>query len=205
MFISMRQDSDTTVIVCRRDFQENQVLYTYGRNSKELKNDGLAFLGPVFESMIEQANLKDDAEEVGLMVHIRTRAIEKDDRWYKIDFVMQDDGMAYYSNFDGRLPNEFIHIVPLSGGLPESMFIAVEALDEMAYAHAVDAKMFDEENEVGLPQDQTTLSDFGMEILPDLESIEGSDEEDVFVLEKKKNRSWTLPLPGLSSKPTDRK
>ena len=67
MSISMRQDSDTTVIVCRRDFQENQVLYTYGRNSKELKNDGLAFLGPVFESMIEQANLKDDAEEVGLI------------------------------------------------------------------------------------------------------------------------------------------
>ena len=191
----MRQDSDATVIVCRRDFDKNRVLYTYGRNSKELKNDGLAFLGPVFESMIEQANLKDDAEEVGLMVHMRTRPLEKDDRWYKID----------YSNFDGRLPNEFVPVVPLSGGLPESMFIAVEALDEMAYAHAVDAEIFDEENEVGLPQDQTTLSDFGLEISPELESIEGSDDEDVFVLEKKKNRAWTLPLPGPSSKPTDRK
>ena len=85
------------------------------------------------------------------------------------------------------------------------MFIAVEALDEMAYAHAVDAEIFDEENEVGLPQDQTTLSDFGLKISPELESIEGSDEEDVFVLEKKKNRAWPLPLPGPSSKPTDRK
>ena len=201
----MRQDSDTTVIVCRRDFDQNRVLYTYGRNSKELKNDGLAFLGPVFESMIEQANLKDDAEEVGVMVHMRMRPIEKDDRWYKIDFVMQDDGMAYYSNFDGRLPNEFVHVVPLSGGLPQSMFIAVEALDEMAYAHAVDAEIFDEENEVGLPQDQTTLSDFGLELSPPSESIEGSDEEDVFVLEKKRNRAWTLPLPGPTSKATGRK
>ena len=205
MYTSMRQDSDATVIVCRRDFDQNRVLYTYGRNSKELKNDGLAFFGPVFESMIEQANLKDDAEEVGVLVHIRTRPIEKDDRWYKIDFVMQDDSMAYYSNFDGRLPNEFVHVVPLSGGLPQSMYIAVEALDEIAYAHAVDADIFDEENEVGLPQDQTSLSDFGLELSPALESIEGSDEEDVFVLEKKKNRAWTLPLPGPSSKPTDRK
>jgi hypothetical protein len=201
----MRQDSDTTLIVCRRDFDQNRVLYTYGRNSKELKNDGLAFLGSVFESMIEQANLKDDAEEVGVMVHMRMRPIEKDDRWYKIDFVMQDDGMAYYSNFDGRLPNEFVHVVPLSGGLPQSMFIAVEALDEMAYAHAVDAKIFDEENEVGLPQDQTTLSDFGLELSPPSESIEGSDEEDVFVLEKKRNRAWALPLPGPTSKATGRK
>ena len=165
MYTSMRQDSDTTVIVCRRDFDQNRVLYTYGRNSKELKNDGLAFFGPVFESMIEQANLKDDAEEVGVMVHIRTRPIEKDDRWYKIDFVMQDDSMAYYSNFDGRLPNEFVHVVPLSGGLPQSMYIAVESLDEIAYAHAVDADIFDEENEVGLPQDQTSLSDFGLELV----------------------------------------
>jgi hypothetical protein len=65
--------------------------------------------------------------------------------------------------------------------------------------------MFDEENEVGLPQDQTTLSDFGLELSPPLESIEGSDEEDIFVLEKKKNRAWTLPLPGPTSKATGRK
>ena len=100
--------------------------------AKELKNDGKAFLGPVFESMIEQAGIVDDAEEVGLMVHIRLRPKANDDRWYQIDFVMQDESMAYYSNFDGRLPAEMVHVVPLSGGLPRQMFIAVEALDEVA-------------------------------------------------------------------------
>ena len=148
----MREDSDTTVIVCRQDFAENRVLYTYGRHAKELKNDGKTFLGPVFESMIEQAGIVDDAEEVGLLVHIRVRPKPNDDRWYQIDFVMQDDSMAYYSNFDGRLPAEMVHVVPLSGGLPQVMFIAVEALDEVAYAHAVDAKLFEENNEMGLPR-----------------------------------------------------
>ena len=64
----MREDSDTTVIVCRQDFAENRILYTYGRHAKELKNDGKAFLGPVFESMIEQAGIVDDAEEVDELV-----------------------------------------------------------------------------------------------------------------------------------------
>ena len=82
----------------------------------------------VFESMTEQAGIVDDAEEVGLLVHIRLRPKPNDDRWYQIDFVMQDESMAYYSNFDGRLPSEMIHVVPLSGGLPSQMFIAVEAL-----------------------------------------------------------------------------
>ena len=84
----MREDADTTVIVCRQDFAENRILYTYGRHAKELKNDGKTFLGPVFESMIEQAGIVDDAEEVGLMVHIRLRPKQNDDRWYQIDFVM---------------------------------------------------------------------------------------------------------------------
>mgnify|MGYP001487365111 FL=1 len=128
----MREDADTTVIVCRQDFAENRILYTYGRHAKELKNDGKTFLGPVFESMIEQAGIVDDAEEVGLMVHIRLRPKQNDDRWYQIDFVMQDESMAYYSNFDGRLPAEMVHVVPLNGGLPRQMFIAVEALDEVS-------------------------------------------------------------------------
>ena len=119
----------------------------------------------IFESMTEQAGIVDDAEEVGLLVHIRLRPKPNDDRWYQIDFVMQDESMAYYSNFDGRLPSEMIHVVPLSGGLPSQMFIAVEALDEVAYAHAVDAELFEENDEMGLPQDQTTLLDFGLKLM----------------------------------------
>ena len=40
------------------------------------------------------------------------------------------------------------------------MFIAVEPLDDVAYAHAIDAKLFQENDEMGLPQDQTSLTDF---------------------------------------------
>ena len=98
------------------------------------------------------------------MVHIRLRPKQNDDRWYQIDFVMQDESMAYYSNFDGRLPAEMVHVVPLSGGLPRQMFIAVEALDEVAYAHAIDAQLFEENDEMGLPQDQTSLLEFGLEV-----------------------------------------
>ena len=197
----MRQDSDTTVIVCRQDFAENRILYTYGRHAKELKNDGQTFLGPVFESMIQQAGIVDDAEEVGIMVHIRLRPKLNDDRWYQIDFVLQDDSMAYYSNFDGRLPCEMVHVVPLSGGLPRQMFIAVEALDEVAYAHAIDAKLFEENDEVGLPQDQTSLRDFGMEIDTATEPTD-NDGEEHFVVKKVANRAESLPLPGPTSRAT---
>ena len=197
----MREASDTTVIVCRQDFAENRVLYTYGRHAKELKNDGKTFLGPVFESMIEQAGIVDDAEEVGLVGHIRLRPKPNDDRWYQIDFVMQDDSMAYYSNFDGRLPAEMVHVVPLSGGLPQVMFIAVEALDEVAYAHAVDAKLFEENDEMGLPQDQTSLRDFGLEVDLSTEPTD-NDGEEHFLIKKEENRAETLPLPGPTSRAT---
>ena len=197
----MREDADTTVIVCRQDFAENRILYTYGRHAKELQNDGKTFLGPVFESMIEQAGIVDDAEEVGLMVHIRLRSKQNDDRWYQIDFVMQDESMAYYSNFDGRLPPEMVHVVPLSGGLPRQMFIAVEALDELAYAHAVDAQLFDENDEMGLPQDQTSLLDFGLEV-DSLTEPTGNDGEEHFIIKKVENRAESLPLPGPTSRAT---
>ena len=197
----MREDSDTTVIVCRQDFAENRVLYTYGRHTKELKNDGKTFLGPVFESMIEQAGIVDDAEEVGLMVHIRLRPKANDDRWYQIDFVMQDESMAYYSNFDGRLPSEMVHVVPLSGGLPKQMYISVEAMDEIAYAHAIDAKLFEENDEMGLPQDQTTLRDFGMDVDLSTEPTD-DDGEAHFVIHKVENRAESLPLPGPTSRAT---
>jgi len=197
----MREDADTTVIVCRQDFAENRILYTYGRHAKELKNDGKTFLGPVFESMTEQAGIVDDAEEVGFLVHIRLRPKPNDDRWYQIDFVMQDESMAYYSNFDGRLPPEMVHVVPLSGGLPSQMFIAVEALDEVAYAHAVDAELFEENDEMGLPQDQTTLLDFGLEVDAPNEPTD-NDGEDHFVIKKIDNRAVSLPLPGPTSQAT---
>ncbi|CAI8383380.1 MAG: Uncharacterised protein [Euryarchaeota archaeon UBA443] len=197
----MREDSDTTVIVCRQDFAENRILYTYGRHAKELKNDGKTFLGPVFESMIKQAGIVDDAEEVGLMVHIRLRPKLNDDRWYQIDFVMQDETMAYYSNFDGRLPSEMVHVVPLSGGLPRQMYIAVEALDEVAYAHAIDAKLFQGNDEMGLPEDQTSLRDFGMEIDISTEPTDNDGEEN-FVINKIENRAESLPLPGPTSRAT---
>jgi len=197
----MREDADTTVIVCRQDFAENRILYTYGRHAKELKNEGKTFLGPVFESMIEQAGIVDDAEEVGLMVHIRLRPKQNDDRWYQIDFVMQDDSMAYYSNFDGRLPAEMVHVVPLNGGLPRHMYIAVEALDEVAYAHAVDAELFEENDEMGLPQDQMSLRDFGMEVDASTEPTD-NDGEEHFIIKKVQNRAESLPLPGPTSRAT---
>ncbi len=197
----MREDADTTVIVCRQDFAENRILYTYGRHAEELKNEGKTFLGPVFESMIEQAGIVDDAEEVGLMVHIRLRPKQNDDRWYQIDFVMQDESMAYYSNFDGRLPAEMVHVVPLSGGLPRQLFIAVEALDEVAYAHAVDAELFEENDEMGLPQDQMSLRDFGMEVDASIEPTD-NDGEEHFIIKKVQNRAESLPLPGPTSRAT---
>ncbi|CAI8334201.1 MAG: Uncharacterised protein [Candidatus Poseidoniaceae archaeon] len=197
----MREDADTTVIVCRQDFAENRILYTYGRHAKELKNEGKTFLGPVFETMIEQGGIVDDAEEVGLMVHIRLRPKKNDDRWYQIDFVMQDDSMAYYSNFDGRLPAEMVHVVPLSGGLPRHMYIAVEALDEVAYAHAVDAELFEENDEMGLPQDQMSLRDFGLEVDASMEPTD-NDGEEHFIINKVQNRAESLPLPGPTSRAT---
>ncbi len=197
----MREHSDTTVIVCRQDFSENRILYTYGRHAKELKNEGKTFLGPVFESMIEQAGIVDDAEEVGLMVHIRLRPMPNDDRWYQIDFVIQDETMAYYSNFDGRLPAEMVHVVPLSGGLPRKMFIAVEPLDDVAYAHAIDAKLFQENDEMGLPQDQTSLTDFGLEVEASTEPTD-NDGVEHFIINRVENRAESLPLPGPTSRAT---
>ena len=114
---------------------------------------------------------------------------------------MQDESMAYYSNFDGRLPAEMVHVVPLSGGLPRQMFIAVEALDEVAYAHAVDAELFEENDEMGLPQDQTSLRDFGLEVDVSTEPKD-NDGEEHFVIKKVQNRAESLPLPGPTSRAT---
>ena len=108
--------------------------------------------------------------------------------------------MAYYSNFDGRLPAEMVHVVPLSGGLPRQMFIAVEALDEMAYAHAIDAKLFKENDEMGMPEDQTSLVDFGLEV--DASEPTDNDGEEHFIIRKVENRAESLPLPGPTSRAT---
>ena len=135
------------------------------------------------------------------MVHIRLRPMPNDDRWYQIDFVIQDETMAYYSNFDGRLPAEMVHVVPLSGGLPRKMFIAVEPLDDVAYAHAIDAKLFQENDEMGLPQDQTSLTDFGLEVEASMEPTE-NDGAEHFIITRVENRAESLPLPGPTSRAT---
>ena len=94
-----------------------------------------------------------------------------------------------------------VHVVPLNGGLPRQMFIAVEALDETAYAHAIDAKLFEETDEMGLPEDQTSLLDFGLEVETSTEPTD-NDGEEHFIIKKVENRAESLPLPGPTSRAT---
>ena len=77
----------------------------------------------------------------------------------------------------------------------------MEALDEVAYAHAIDAKLFEGNEEMGLPQDQTSLRDFGMEIDASTEPTD-EDGEEHFVARKVENRAESLPLPGPTSRAT---
>ena len=101
-----------------------------------------------------------------------------------------------------RCPAVFMRVAEARGADgPRSVRVAVEALDEVAYAHAVDAELFEENDEMGLPQDQMSLRDFGLEVDASTEPTD-NDGEEHFIIKKVQNRAESLPLPGPTSRAT---